>query len=195
MAIITESEFRNIAYQNSGTRGLQGFVNESRTFSKTTSTTSIFLSHSHKDKNKVEQAKIFFENLGISIYVDWMDSTMPESTSGITATRIKSKIQENEKFVLLATNLAINSKWCNWEVGVGDIYKLSKDNIAILGLADNNRHWNGNEYLQIYPSIEYENGNSKNNAGSYIPKGYYVLYPPNSNGSRTFITLEKWLKK
>ena len=31
-----------------------------------------------------------------------MDSTMPESTSRITATRIKSKIQENEKFVLLA---------------------------------------------------------------------------------------------
>ncbi|MFK7900064.1 MAG: toll/interleukin-1 receptor domain-containing protein [Cyclobacteriaceae bacterium] len=195
MAIITESEFRNIASQNSGARGLKGFVNESRTFSKTTSTTSIFLSHSHKDKNKVEQAKIFFENLGISIYVDWMDSTMPENTSGVTATRIKSKIQENEKFVLLATNLAVNSKWCNWEVGIGDIYKLSKDNIAILGLADNNRHWNGNEYLQIYPSIEYENGYGKTNGGDYIPKGYYVLYPPNSNGSRTFMTLEKWLKK
>jgi hypothetical protein len=195
MAIITESEFRNIASQNSGARGLKGFVNESRTFSKTTSTTSIFLSHSHKDKNKVEQAKIFFENLGISIYVDWMDSTMPENTSGVTATRIKSKIQENEKFVLLATNLAVNSKWCNWEVGIGDIYKLSKDNIAILGLADNNRHWNGNEYLQIYPSIEYENGYGKTNGGNYIPKGYYVLYPTNSNGSRTFMTLEKWLKK
>ncbi|MBE7646731.1 TIR domain-containing protein [Tenacibaculum finnmarkense genomovar ulcerans] len=193
--MITESEFRNIASQKTRTGGLRGYVNETRTFSKTTSITSIFLSHSHKDKNKVEQAKIFFENLGISIYVDWMDSTMPESTSGITATRIKSKIKENEKFVLLATNLAVNSKWCNWEVGVGDIYKLSTDNIAILGLADNNRLWNGNEYLQIYPSIEYENGNNKNNLDNYIPKGYYVLYPPNSNGSRKYITLEKWLKK
>lgn len=193
MAIITESQFRSVASQKSGYRGLNGYVNESRTFSKSTATTSIFLSHSHQDKDKIEQAKIFFENLGIRIYVDWMDTTMPEKTNGTTAVRIKSKIQENEKFILLATNRAVNSKWCNWEVGVGDIYKLSKNNIAILGLADNNGHWTGNEYLQIYPSIEYLDGNSRNNAGGYIPQGYYVLYP-SQNGSRSYKTLEEWLK-
>ncbi len=194
MPIITESQFRNIANQKSSS-GLSGYVNETRTFSKSTSTTSIFLSHSHQDKAKIEQAKIFFENLGISIYVDWMDSTMPEKTNGTTAIRIKSKIRENEKFVLLATNRAVNSKWCNWEVGIGDIYKLPNDNIAILGLADNNGHWAGNEYLQIYPSIEYQNGNSRNNAGGIIPEGYYVLYPPQNDGSRTFKTLEQWLRE
>ena len=194
MAIITESEFRNLASQYSGYVGLKGYVNESRTFSKSTSVTSIFLSHSHQDKDKVEQAKIFFEHLGISIYVDWMDETMPERTDGVTAKKIKSKIIENEKFVLLATNRAVSSKWCNWEVGIGDTYKLSKDNIAILGLADNNRHWTGNEYLQIYPSIEYQNGTSKNNLGTYIPKGYYILYP-SIDGSRRFKTLEEWLKE
>lgn len=194
MPIITESQFRNTASQKSS-RGLSGYVNETRTFSKSASTTSIFLSHSHQDKAKIEQAKIFFENLGISIYVDWMDSTMPERTNGITATRIKEKIRENKKFVLLATNRAINSKWCNWEVGIGDIYKLLNDNIAILGLSDNNGHWTGNEYLQIYPSIEYEYGNSRNKDGGIIPEGYYVLYPPKSDGSRTFKTLEKWLRE
>lgn len=193
MAIITESEFRNIANEKSGYSGLNGYVNETRTFSKLTSTTSIFLSHSHQDKDKVEQAKIFFEHIGISIYVDWMDNTMPEKTNGTTANRIKSKIIENQKFVLLATNKAVSSKWCNWEVGIGDTFKLAKDNIAILGLADNNRHWNGNEYLQIYPSIEYQNGNTKNNFGHYIPKGYYVIYP-SINDSRRYKTLEEWLK-
>lgn len=193
MAIITESEFRNIASQNAGYSGLNGYVNESRTFSKSTATTSVFLSHSHQDKDKVEQAKIFFEHLGISIYVDWMDNTMPERTNGNTANRIKSKIIENEKFILLATNRAVISKWCNWEVGIGDTFKLSKDNIAILGLADNNRHWTGNEYLQIYPSIEYQNGSTKNNLGNYIPKGYYVLYP-SIDGSRRFKTLQEWLR-
>jgi hypothetical protein len=194
MAIITESQFRNTASQKSGSQGLRGYVNETRYFSKSSSTTSIFLSHSHQDKAKIEQAKIFFENLGISIYVDWMDTTMPESTNGSTAIRIKSKIRENEKFILLATNRAVNSKWCNWEVGIGDIYKLANDNIAVLGLADNNGHWTGNEYLQIYPSIEYLDGNSRNNAGGFISQGYYVLYP-SEDRSRKFKTLERWLRE
>lgn len=194
MGIITENQFRNIASQYAGRYGLNGVVNEQRTFSKSASDTSIFLSHSHHDKDKIEQAKLFFEHLGIRVYVDWMDATMPERTNGNTANRIKKKIKENEKFILIATNKAVNSKWCNWEVGIGDTYKLISDNIAVLGLADNSKVWNGNEYLQIYPSIEYQNGHSVDNNGNYIPEGYYILYP-SSNGSRTFKTLKQWLKE
>ncbi len=191
MSIFTEQEFRNIAIQKAGFKGLGGGVNETRTFSKS----SIFLSHSHNDKAKIEQAKIFFENLGISIYVDWADQTMPERTNGVTAQNIKNQIIKlNDKFILLATNNAVSSKWCNWEVGIADTYKLFKDKIAILPLADNNRHWTGNEYLQIYPSIELENGNNKNNIGLPIDAGYYVFYP-STNNTRSYVKLEDWLKK
>jgi len=109
MAILTRLEFEDKAKAFAGIRGLKGFVNESRKFSKPTSLTSIFLSHSHKDKDVVEQAKFFFENLGISIYVDWEDDTMPQVTSGITAQKIKNKIILNDKFIFLATNNAIIS--------------------------------------------------------------------------------------
>jgi len=47
--------------------------------------------------------------------------------------------------------------------------------------------------MQIYPAIEYLDGTRKTNAGMFIPKGYYVLYPADENGSQTFITLQKWL--
>lgn len=195
MSIFTEQEFRNIANQKAGFKGLSGVVNEQRTFSKSTSTTSIFLSHSHQDKAKIEQAKLFFENLGISIYVDWADQTMPERTNGLTAQKIKNQIiNNNDKFILLATNNAVSSKWCNWEVGIADTFKLTKDKIAILPLADNNRNWTGNEYLQIYPSIEYESGNNRNNLGSIITQGYYIIYP-SIDGSRRFERLETWLRK
>lgn len=108
MAILTKAQFASIAQTKAGTRGLRGIVNESRMFSKTASVTSIFLSHSHTDKDVVEQAKIFFENLGISVYVDWADKTMPESTNGVTAQKIKKQIiTGNDKFVLLATNNAV----------------------------------------------------------------------------------------
>ncbi len=194
MSIFTESQFENIAREMRPNMGLSGYVNETRYFSKQDSQTSVFLSHSHRDKDKVEQAKIFFENIGLKIYVDWMDDTMPISTNGVTAIKIKEKIKANKKFILLATNRAILSKWCNWEVGIGDTYKLENDDIAILGLADNNNHWSGNEYLQIYPSIEFEPGYNKNNLGLYVEKGYYVMYP-SINGSRRYIKLEDWLKK
>lgn len=182
MAILTRAQFASIAQTKAGTRGLRGVVNESRMFSKTTSITSIFLSHSHTDKDVIEQAKIFFENLGISIYVDWADETMPESTNGVTARKIKNQIiSGNDKFVLLATNNAVSSKWCNWEVGIADPFKLSKKKIALLPLADNSGTWNGNEYLQIYPRIERSSTNLNE---------YYVWYPDG-----TLEAISTWLNR
>jgi len=184
MAILTKGQFATIAQSEVGIGGLSGVVNERRMFSKATATTSIFLSHSHYDKAVVEQAKIFFENLGISIYVDWADKTMPEQTNGATAQKIKEQIiYSNDKFVLLATNNAVESKWCNWEVGIADAFKLPKKKIVLLPLADNSGLWNGNEYLQIYPRIE---KNPTESGG----EGYYVWYP-----DRTWETIEGWLRK
>lgn len=184
MAIITRSQFTSFAQSKAGARGLRGVVNESRVYSKSTATTSIFLSHSHHDRSVVEEAKIFFENLGISIYVDWADQTMPESTNGVTANRIKNQIiSGNDKFVLLATNNGVSSKWCNWEVGIADPHKLNPKKMALLPLADNSGSWSGTEYFLIYPRIE-------KNPYSISGSGYLVYYP---NG--TFETLEVWLRR
>ncbi len=182
MAILTRGQFASIAQTKAGTRGLRGIVNESRMFSKSTSITSIFLSHSHTDKDVIEQAKIFFENLGISVYVDWADKTLPESTNVVTAQKIKNQIiTGNDKFVLLATNNAVASKWCNWEIGIADPFKLPNKKIALLPLADNSGTWNGNEYLQIYPRIERSSTNLNE---------YYVWYPDG-----TLEAISKWLNR
>jgi hypothetical protein len=180
MAIFTKQEFQTIAYNKARSKG-HVTLNESRTFSESSSRTSIFLSHSHNDRALIAQAKTFFENLGISIYVDWADETMPEKTSGITAQKIKRQIQKNDKFVFLATDNAIASKWCNWEVGIGDTYKLTSDKICVLPLADNRLTWKGNEYLQIYPRIE---------ESEYTKDYFKIIYP---NGSS--VSLNKWLNK
>lgn len=180
MAILTRAQFESIARNKSGYGGLRGIVSETRTFSKSTATTSIFLSHAHADKSLIEQAKIFFENLGLSIYVDWADETMPERPNGMTAQKIKHQIGGiNDKFILLATNNAILSKWCNWEVGIADAFRLSAKKMALLPLADNNGAWDGNEYLQIYPRIE----NVTSAYGSYN-----ILYPDGTAES-----LNAWL--
>jgi hypothetical protein len=182
VAILTREQFSSLARPNAGYRGLTGKVNETRTYSKSDSTTSVFLSHSHLDKDVVEQAKIFFEHLGISIYVDWADETMPEKPNGNTALKIKTQIiTKNDKFVLLATNNAVVSKWCNWEVGIADPFKLNTKKLALLPLADNSGTWNGNEYLQIYPRIE---------KSSLYNDQYNVWFPDNTTESLT-----TWLRR
>ena len=182
MAILTRAEFESVAKAKSGTATLKGVVNEVKSFSKSSAMTSIFFCHAHTEKNIVEQAKLFFENLGIRIYVDWADKTMPEKTDAITAQIIKDQIiNQNDKFVLLATNLAITSRWCNWEIGIADPFKNSKKKMALLPLADNNNLWTGNEYLQIYPRIE----KSALDVGEYK-----VWYPDGSLES-----LNEWIKR
>lgn len=166
--MFTKNRFKTVARNQSGMLD-SVFLNESRKFTKASSTTSIFLSHSHKDKEFVQVAKVFFENLGMSIYVDWADETMPEHTNGITATKIKNQIISlNDKFILLATNEALASRWCNWEIGIADPFKLPKDKIALLPLIESQSSWNGNEYLQIYPYIR---------ESLYSSGEYYIWYP------------------
>jgi hypothetical protein len=114
---------------------------------------TVFLSHKHDETEVLKQVIFLLKTMGVSVYVDWLDEGMPKTTSGITAKRIKEKISKSKKFIFLATEGAINSKWCNWELGFGDAKKYPT-NIAILPITDKREaNWSGSEYLQIYPVI------------------------------------------
>lgn len=186
MTLFTTTGFAQLAKNKAGNRNFHQFVNEVRTLSRPTTETSIFLSHSHVDRSFVDLTITFFRTLGVNVYVDWMDSALSDRTSVATADTIKAKIRDNDKFILLATNSAIASKWCNWELGIGDIYKLSTGKICLLPLAENNGHWEGNEYLGLYPRIEplFKDGNS------YYDDLFKVVCP-----NRDQILLDNWLKK
>jgi hypothetical protein len=182
----------------------KGAVNESlakvRTFSASSESTAkptIFLAHKHDDLDDLQGVMGQLEQLGAKIYIDSMDNKMPQETSGVTAARIKKVIKFCNKFILLATGKAIQSYWCNWELGIGDTHKFI-EHIAILpmkekGAADSS--WPGNEYLQIYPSIQYEDGTSHYSNGNPIAKGYYVVKPPDVDGVRRYTSFNTWLSK
>jgi hypothetical protein len=193
MSIITEAElrgFRNI--DRSSSKSLNESLLEYKSINETNKT-NIFLSHKHDELEYLDGAIALFRSLNINIYVDWLDEEMPKTTSGETATIIKEKIKQCDKFILLATEAAIASIWCNWELGLGDAAKYIK-NIALFPVRKVNQNYTGNEYLQIYPSIEYRDGTSTYLGGKLIPKGYYVLTIANDN-SRTIELLSSWLKK
>ena len=156
-----------------------------------TSKTTIFLSHKHSDiEDLIDVICLFETEFNVKVYIDSRDKSMPDKTSGETAKKIKKRIRKCDKFVLLATEGAIESKWCNWELGFGDAYKYS-ENIALFPIKPKNKsvdNYLGKEYLSIYPYITYRDGTETYSDREYILKGFYVKFD-------TVLTpLAKWLK-
>lgn len=110
-------------------------VNEARLYGPSLHRTSVFLSHSHLDAKLIKPVVVFLRTMKVDVYVDWMDETMSQKTSGETARRLKDKIKQNDKFIFLATDNSLTSKWCNWEVGYGDAQKYI-EKIAIFPLLE-----------------------------------------------------------
>lgn len=69
------------------------------------------------------------------------------------------------------------------------LINLSK--IAIFPVKQDDREWEGKEYLQLYPSIEYFDGTTKYKNGLPIQKGFYVYY----HFRNTITSLVDWISK
>lgn len=116
----------------------------------------VFLSHSHKSLKHTMGLISFLRNkYDIFIYIDSEDESLPAQTSLITAQSIKKYIKRCDRFLFLASNGAINSKWCNWELGIGDVLKYSEDKLAFIAWYDANiaYEYKGHEYMEMYPLI------------------------------------------
>lgn len=94
-------------------------LSETRTFifnKQTQYKPTVFISHKHSDIEDLQGVIGTLEKHGAKIYIDSMDNKMHKETSGETAQRIKEVIKYCKKFILLATDDAIESYWCNWEL-------------------------------------------------------------------------------
>jgi len=118
---------------------------------------TVFLSHSHKDKDLAQGLVNYLASLGIKLYVDWQDSGMSRMTDRKTAENIKQRIRDLNFFLILATQNALFSRWVPWEIGVADQLKTI-DKIAIIPVEDPTGRFDGNEYLQLYNRIQIEDG-------------------------------------
>lgn len=159
---------------------------------------TVFISHKHDDLEDLRGLIGFLQKeYNVKTYIDSNDEKMPKITSGETAERIKEKIRTCKKFILLATNTAIESKWCNWELGFGDVLKSENNDIAILPMNErcsSDSSYAGNEYMEIYPTIVYRDGVTKyKNLEKIISKGLYVRTKNKNNDGYSIESLEKWL--
>ena len=158
--------------------------------------TTVFISHKHDDLEDLKGVLGFLQQkYGVKVYIDSQDPTMPKVTSATTALNIKERIKQCDKFILLATNGAIESKWCNWELGYGDSQKFKK-HMALFPMKPEgayDREYKGSEYMGIYPYIAYYDGSEKYKDGQPIARGYYVC---SQECDVKYITpLADWFKK
>jgi hypothetical protein len=160
-------------------------------------TSSVFLSHKHEDLDDLRGVIGLLRSRGAEVYIDSMDNKMPSETTGDTARRIKEMIKFCDKFIFLATAKAIESYWCNWELGIGDAFRYLH-HLAIIPLKETGEYdweYEGNEYLQIYSRIDFEpRPFTDGRNGRIHPSGYYVEYPEDEDGITVVTRLTDWLK-
>ena len=191
MSFISETQLSNYR-RRTKMFSADNIVDLNESYYRDKSRPMVFLSHTHDEQEILQGVVAFLKEEGVDVYVDWMDSSMPAYTNAETAHSLKQKIKIADKFILVATPNAINSKWCNWELGLGDAAKY-KEHIALLPIDKTYETFKGAEYLAIYPYIDYEDGSNKYTDGRYIQEGYYVKYRLD-NRNEQLIPLKRWLK-
>lgn len=148
MPFFTEAQLRNysttIYFAEAANRNLRA--------ASAGAATTIFLSHSHKDRELAKGLKNFLGNLGINLYIDWEDTDMPQPPNRETATALKRRINSTEYFLMLCTENALQSRWVPWEIGIADTQKAF-GKILVAPVADSLGRFNGSEYLQLYRRI------------------------------------------
>lgn len=169
MSYFTEGQLRGFASTYSMNESANRFLNKSESSASTT----IFLSHSHKDKELAKGLKNFLGSLGINLYIDWEDTDMPHPPNRETAAALKKRINTTEYFLMLCTENSLQSRWVPWEIGVADTHKTF-GKILIAPVADNNGRFNGSEYLQLYRRIII---NSAGGADVFDPDKQHVSTP------------------
>lgn len=143
----TASEIQNFS---------KGVIVESHRFEKraSASTADVFLSHSSADKDALPVVIGFLEQHGAKVYIDKSDKELPQKASPETGAKLKERIAQCPKFIVLVTANSKGSRWIPWELGIAD-EKKKLANVAILPDVGNqlNVDWPEQEYLGLYPRI------------------------------------------
>jgi hypothetical protein len=137
----------------------------------------VFLSHSMEDAELILGIKSIIEDLGYSVYVDWINDTELDrnQVSKETAKKLKDRMNSSKSLFFVTTKNADNSRWMPWECGYFD---GKKEKVAIVPVKEKSftNEYVGQEYLGLYPYIikhRAKNGNEM----------LYVLYNENDSES------------
>jgi len=143
-------------------------LNQQRTFSSTTKTYDIFLSHSSSDAALVTGLKLELEDLGYSVYVDWIEDPKLSraNVTKDTALVLQARMKQCKALLYAFSENAVNSKWMPWELGYFDGIKGT---VAVLPISRTSKSsFQGSEYLGIYYYIQIDTVSGTNNTALWV---------------------------
>lgn len=114
----------------------------------------IFLSHSYNDKEMIPALKYKLEEMGYSVYVDWITDRLlsREDVNKKTAEVLQKRMQQSKCLVYATSENSQNSRWMPWELGYFDGIKSKM--VGVLPIKKENSSFNsdfeGEEYLGLY---------------------------------------------
>ncbi len=175
--ILTESRLRMAA---SEVKNKIQYLSENARFASLT-TYDLFISHSFSDKELIVGLYHLFEESGYKVYIDWIDDTNLDrsNVNAETAMTIRKRIASSKGLAYISTQNITSSKWCPWELGVSD----GIHNRACILPVMNNR-FRGQEYLGIYPYLEFE---QVCNSSQY---DFWICDPQDAS---IYVVLRDWL--
>jgi hypothetical protein len=138
---------------------LRESINEQRTFSGRQRTYDVFLSNCTKDKKKVAGLKLEIEDMGYSVYVDWIDDPQLDRSKvdRATALLLQERMRNCRSLIYAFSEYSGGSKWMPWELGYFDGIK---GKVAVLPISDRTGDtFQGTEYLGIYYYITVDTSN------------------------------------
>ena len=148
------------------------FLNESlnhqSTFSAKTKTYDIFLSNSSGDAALVTGLKLELEDLGYSVYVDWIEDPKLSraNVTKDTALVLQARMKQCKALLYAFSENAVNSKWMPWELGYFDGIKGT---VAVLPISRTSKSsFQGSEYLGIYFYIQIDTISGTNNLALWV---------------------------
>lgn len=142
-------------------------LNQQRIFSSA-KTYDIFLSHSSSDAGLVMGLKLELEDLGYSVYVDWIEDPKLSraNVTRDTALVLQARMKQCKSLLYAFSENATNSKWMPWELGYFDGIKGTA---AVLPISRTSKSsFQGTEYLGIYYYIQIDLISGTNNTALWV---------------------------
>lgn len=147
----------------------------------------VFISYSWKDRSFAYKVVELLENCSYTVYVDYNDFKLDRSkVDEDTVKRLIEKMKKCKGLLYLYSPSSSVSKWCPWEVGVfSGIKNFRCANLPIVDKCTD--EYKNQEYLELYPYVEYEKIQGKNDYDFWICETFdkYVNLKQWINGEKT----------